>query len=183
MTTKDQILDKLWKIKALAEQGEEGEKEVAQKLLQKMMEAYNITDDDLSSEIVHDHEFYFEAKAPFAHRLLCQIAYSVFGDIDEKKGVYGYVKGPKNRVAVTCTDAEFVEIAARFDYYIRMLAADMKTLYKAFVMTNNIYPKDSLTKPNPKPTPQNNIDTAAISLSLVLEKHNYHKQIKGGSNE
>ena len=63
--SKEELLEKISKIKALAEWGVGGEKEVAQKLLQRLMEENNITDEDISSEVIKVREFWYEKNISF----------------------------------------------------------------------------------------------------------------------
>ena len=181
--SKEELLEKIAKIKALAERGVGGEKEVAQKLLQRLMEENSITDEDISSEVVKAHEFWYEKNIPFTTKLLAQIVYSVLGDIDDNKGMREYLHKTKGRVAILCTDAEYLEIVAKYEFYVYHLAEDMRLLYKAFIQTNNLYPPDGLTKPSTSCNPATKEDKQAAMLSMVLEKHEYRKQIEGGRKD
>ena len=180
---KEELLEKIAKIKALAERGVGGEKETAQRLLQRLMEENEITEEDISQDLVKIHEFLYEKNVPFTTKLLSQIVYSVIGDIDDQKGIYEYCHKTKGRVAIKCTDAEFLEIVAKYEFYVYHLAADMRLLYNAFVSRNNLYPRPELTKPSTKPNRMTEDDLKAAYLAMGLDKHEYLTQIEGGKKD
>ena len=55
MTERERLLEKLMKVKALADRGEGGERESAERTLAAMMERYGITEADLEDNQVSTH--------------------------------------------------------------------------------------------------------------------------------
>lgn len=179
---KEELLAKITKLKALAERGVGGEKETAQAMLDRLMQENDISEADISQDVVKDHEFYYEKNMPFTTRLLSQIAYSVFGDIDDDKGVYNYVHKSKGRACVRCTDLEFLEVVAKYEFYVYHLAADLKILYNAFVSRNHLYPPKELTKPSTNCHNMTEDERKAAFLAMSLDKHEFFKQIEEKNN-
>jgi hypothetical protein len=169
----------LQKVKALADRGIDGEKTNAEELLKKLMERYGITEEDISEDKIRDHELKIK-DIPMIKRLVGQIMYSVVGNIDNNNKIYEYRRDKKKRMCITCTDSNFIEIAARFEFYQEHWAHDIEIMYNAFVQSNLLFPPLELTKEKElgKMTED---DLKALNLAERLEKHEYLKRIEGGT--
>lgn len=169
-------LELLQKIKALVNAGVGGEAINAKKKLEELMKKYNITEEELSDEIIEK----FDIKVTgFAERkLLSQVVYSVCGDIDSKKGVWEYVNGKKNIRCVHCTKAEFLEIEAKFDFYKREFRLQQKYFLDSFIQANEIFPPREKTKPNDREYFLSEEDMKILKMSRGIEKSIFVKQIE-----
>lgn len=170
----------LKKIKKLAENGINGEKDNAQKILENIMKKYNITDEDLSEDLIKEFDICVNRNKIFEEELFHQICYSVFGNIDECKQVYYYTHN-KTKSSVTCTNAEFIEIEAKFDHYKRVLKKQLQLFYSAFVQAEEIFPPDNLVKEKIS-RDLTEEDMKVLSLAEKLDKHSYIKQIENKEN-
>ena len=68
MTERERILEKIKRVRALAERGVDGEKDSATALLDRMMEKYGITETELAEE--RREIAWFRYKTPLECRLL-----------------------------------------------------------------------------------------------------------------
>ena len=73
MTERERLLEKLMKVKALAERGEGGEKESAERTLAALMERYGVTEEALEDSKVSTH--WIRYKTTWEKKLLHQLAY------------------------------------------------------------------------------------------------------------
>ena len=74
---RQEILDKIMKVKALADRGSEGERANAEKMLSLLMTKYGITDEDIVSDKVD--MYMVDTENQLYIQLLVQIANSVAG--------------------------------------------------------------------------------------------------------
>lgn len=191
MSTVD-IIERLKKIKALAEKGTEGEKVSAQKLLETLMSKHGIKDEDLS---------YTETKG-YTFKCVGEMEIRLFGQIcahyEEMEGreikyltplhirkghktsfsrqiknMYNYKKG--DNCYVECTATDFVEIAAMFAIYKQNLEENLKTFYYAFLLKNGLLiTKGANTTPSDEEVSR---ATKALSMASGIDKAHYYKQI------
>lgn len=166
-------LELIKKIKALAEQGTGGEKFNAQQKLEELMKKYDISNDDLAVDILKD--FNFNVKREIDKKLLSQILYSVCGDIDERKGVYHCGK----KFFIRCTDAEFLEIDAKFDFYKKEYEKQAKLFYRAFIQANSIFPPKGLIREDHDFGGWTSEDYKVSVMALGIDKSNFYKRIEG----
>jgi len=120
------IIDLAKKLKALAEQGVGGEKENASAMLQRLMDKHGITIDSISNDVKKRR--WFTVKTTQL-KFLRQVVSSVIG------GDYSYFVHPnvKSEIAFELTDAEYIEVEAKFDFYWRKYKEDMEIFYSAFI--------------------------------------------------
>ena len=79
MTDREQLLQKVKKIQALAERGDRGEKESAAALLDRLMKRYGITEAEIAEE--RRGIAWFRFKTPLERKLLNQVIYTVTGRV------------------------------------------------------------------------------------------------------
>ncbi len=158
---RESIIERLLKIKALAEQGADGERSTAERLLNSLMEQYGISPEDLDSDVVEYHLAYIgDEKNDW--RLFFQIAHKLHegcpGKVkiaDLRKAPAGHKKvwaeaglGPKNsNVALHCTKAEFVEVMSTFEIYREDMHQQEDNFYYAYLDKNNLLMKPSGDQP------------------------------------
>jgi hypothetical protein len=161
--TKEEILDKIKKVKALADRGTEGEKANAEKMLKIMMDKYGIKDEDIVSDKV---EIYLiDTENQLFIQLLVQICNSVAGhdlkvfnlDRSPKKAKIelskmGYGDATAN-VAIECTKAQFIEIKMLFDIYKEDLKEQIDTFMYAYFSKNHLLAQPKEGAENKKATP------------------------------
>ena len=163
-------LELLQKIKALADFGVSGEKENAQKLLDKLMRKYKIKEEEISEETINIYPIKWRGFK--GRQLAVQVFFSIIEDLETRK-FYTF----KNRQAgeIHCTPAEFLEWQAKFKFYQYHLNKDLDVFYGAFVHRNKIFGKCTKADDSYKLTAE---DIQMLSLADRLQKHNYALQIE-----
>lgn len=136
---RERVLEKLGKIKALAEKGIGGEKETAMRMYAELCRKYDISDDEAQIEKVEER--WFSYRTDTEERLLRQVFYKVTGSTD----CYVYVGPYKRRKkrGVMCTRLEALEIELLFNFYREQLKAELEVFMGAFMSANSIYPDES----------------------------------------
>lgn len=173
MTTKEEIIEKVQKMKALAERGIGGEKENATQMVERMMEEYDITEDDLREDAVERRWLRFNSKDKYAKKLMAQIIYAVTG-----VGEY-WTRGRKAVAGVECTAAQEIEIASKYAFYYEAYLEDLEVFYSAFINKNGIFPE---TTDSDDDDEEREIDYEYLKkvqgMMKGMEKHDYHKQLE-----
>lgn len=129
-----QVLEKLKKIKALADRGIGGERENALKLYNELVEKYDIQNEDLEAEEIK--QYWFSYKNSLEKTLLIQVIYSVVGNSQ----VWRYKDGRRKKIGEYCTKAEAIEIEIRYNFYKDVLEKELDIFMNAFISANRIYP-------------------------------------------
>lgn len=177
MTEKEAILKKL---KALADRGEGGERENAAALLEKLMQKYGISEEELNRE--REQDYFFSYSQETERRLLSQLVYMVTG----KAGfgcVGSYTGRKRKKVGATCTAAQRLEIEAYFAFYNEAMKKELEVFYSAFASKNGLFPPESLVKPRRyDELTEEEIEeaTRAGMMAAGMERHHFRKQITAG---
>lgn len=133
--SKEKLVRRLKKILALAERGEGGEKDNAQRMLDALLEKHGISIEEIGSDEEKTCWFKYP-RGEFNRRLLFQVIYAVCGDRTIWKNSH-----KRNERAVECTEYERAQIQIRFDAYSRALPAELELAYDAFIQVNSIFPE------------------------------------------
>jgi hypothetical protein len=128
-------LELLQKLKALAERGEGGEKETAQKMLEKLMVKYGVEEADLSDDKLEDHDFRFHTK--YEKRILKQVMYKVADGRDTY--TYRYGDGSRTTYGITCTKAEALQIQIEYEFYVNLWYEELDFFLRAFIQKHSIF--------------------------------------------
>lgn len=131
--------ERLKKLRELALRGVGGEKEQAERLFQKLLKKYDLTEDCIGDDIIEDFMFTVHGKEQQA--LLIQVVYKVTGDngrcYDVRNRETGRTKS--SLIAVECTAAEKIEIDFLFDFYSRLWTKEKDAFFKAFIQKHQIF--------------------------------------------
>lgn len=136
---RDTRLERLRKIKSLAENGCGGEKESAFVLYDKLKRLYELSDEDVAGLELFNCDFKWRTE--LGKKLLYQIIYMVVGNAL----IYEYPR--KKKITVECTKPEEEEIRLCYSVYLPALERHIKDAYTAFVMTNDILPDADVRRP------------------------------------
>ncbi len=180
----EEILSLAKKLRALAEQGEGGEKDNAVDMLTKYCAKHNISLSDLESDIKKQREFSIPDEI-FAKKLFRQIAGHVVENVDilvYKRKSDDKIKGKKS-FFVNLTDAEFIEIDTKFNFYLAKFNEDVILFYRAFIHKNKLYVKSSDDSNDEKElTPQELEEINKIrNMMMGMESHKFLKQLENKS--
>ena len=130
------VKDKLLKIKALADKGCAGEAINAKLLLDKLLDKYNLTIDDLSGVELKNRRFNVPKNKMF---LFYHIVYNVIGKRAEDLFYYG-----KKTTAqyAKVTDFEYLEISSMANFHFRQLDKELrkqqKTITGAYIYKHSL---------------------------------------------
>lgn len=136
MSNKTELLNK---IKALAEAGSGGEREQAQRILEKLMRKYDIKDSDLSDNTI-DEITVFKFHGHDEEILIAQIIYKV----TNRRDLY-YIKniatGRKQKTVIRayCTPAQKIEIEFLFDFYVELWKKEKEFFLKTFIQKHRLF--------------------------------------------
>lgn len=181
MYSKERLLEKMKGLKALAERGVDGEKESAQRMLEKFMEKYGMTESDIGDEAVEIAWFRFQDFSEF--RLISQIIYMVMGDCDTYRKL-GKANRKHKALGVYCTAAERLEIELNIDFYKRAMQEELKLFYKAFMNKNNLFPPDGKARATTSSDELSREEALKLSFMMEgMEQHTIRKMIEGDNQD
>lgn len=191
MSKKEEIIQRIEKVRRLAKEGVDGEKQSAQLLLDSLMKRYGLTEEDFENEEKPTYH-YIKLEGAFAIKLFCQICGLQNREIKvwntESKGIKTMfrklaqldepTKG-KNTM-IECTNSEFVEIMAKYEIYQRSLDEHAKAFFYSFLLKNNLLaPSDG--KNGKEPTEEEvKMVERAIGMAAGVEQVQVYKQIGSG---
>lgn len=161
MTQRERLLEKLMKVKALAERGEGGERESAERTLASMMERYGISNDDLEDSRVSTH--WIRYKTTWEKKLLHQLAYMYLGEGHSFGCVGTYTGRSRKKVGIECTPAQYIEIEADFAFYSAVMEEEMGIFYSAFLQKNHLFLPPELARKNTEEEDAENLDLERIA--------------------
>ena len=131
--------ERLKKLQALAERGVGGEKETAQRKLEQLLKANNITLDELDGEKVSYYLFSYNGQ--HKAKLLRHCMYKVMG---AAAGIKFYrTQGTRQKIGIECTAAQKIEIELEYEFYSRVFDEEIADFMDAFIAKQNIYPEDA----------------------------------------
>lgn len=130
-------MDLIKKLRALAERGVGGEKEGAQKTLERLMKKYNIQEADLSEDVEEDHDFRYRNE--YEKLLLRQLFYKIVPEYKEKVYKYRSGRGSKTTIGVTCTKAQALQIQIEYDFYRALWKEEVDFFMDAFIQKHRIF--------------------------------------------
>lgn len=134
--TDSKKMELLKKLKALAERGEAGERDTAQRKLAELMEKYGVKDADLSDEKLDDAEFRY--KDAFEEKILQQTFYKV----NHERVVYVYTNSRKKVLVWRCTKAEAIQAGIEYEFFRDLWRDEVQLFLKAFIQKHSIFRTD-----------------------------------------
>lgn len=174
--TNDKVIELAFKLKALADRGEGGEKVNAKALLDKLLLKHGMTIDDLEVQDLKWQEFKVKL---FQREFFGHIVDNVLGIHwkqyqHEKKQILTYV---------FCTNLEAIEIEGKFEFYWRVFQNDIPAFRVAFVRKNGLFPKDPKYRNEMNFSEEERKEMMKVfELEALATKAAYRKQLKAGEN-
>lgn len=159
----------LLKLKRLSEDGVGGEKINAEKMLQHLMQKYNITDLDLEQDKI-EQRYIKISRLKIHQRLFMQVLSTFDITTHYGKGVHRWVD---------CTPSQHIEIEAKYNFYLNHFKKDFETFYLAFLQANHLFPKKSDNESEPT---RKQIDEwmRASKMSSGMDNYAFNKLIEVG---
>jgi len=121
----EQIIDRLKKIKTLADRGESGEAIAAKHQLDKLLEKYDVSIEQLMCEERSTRKFKVQARH---EQLFYQVCLFVAGN--KAKNMWHY-KGKRSGKYVDLTDSEYIDIEQLFEFHKKQFDKERKKLLKS----------------------------------------------------
>lgn len=179
MTERERLLEKLKKVRAIAERGVGGEKESAERTLAALMERYGITEEDLEDTKTSMHWIRYKTK--WEEKLLYQLAYMYLG-IGPAFGCMGtYTGRTRKKVWIECTVAQYIKIEADFAFYSAVME-EMGLFYQAFLQKNNLFPPPELAREMTEEEEKAGMDLDRIeklqAMMGGMDRHTRHKALE-----
>lgn len=181
---KQEILDRIRKIKALADAGIEGERDNAQRLLDELMQRYGITEEDLASETREPHFFTIDNPKTNSYdwKLLMQLAALIDPDFrimpinkEIRHLIRFHPEAKTSNIVMTCTRAQFIELTAKYTLYRKGWEENLETFFYAFLKRNELLIQATTAE---MPTTRELVRAERAQLMLRgIEKTVYHKQL------
>ena len=135
------ILEKLEKIKTLAERGVGGEKETALRIYEELKRKYDISPDEAESAMNKLERRWFSYRTELEEKLLLQIFYKVTGE--ETHFAYTGPYRHRKKRGVMCTEFEAAEIQMLFNFYREQMKEELEVFMIAFKYRNDLYPDET----------------------------------------
>ena len=183
MMDKESIIEKLRKIKALAENGVGGEVVAAQEALERLLKEYGLTWEDISDDKRQQYDFKYSNEREMA--LMMQVIVHLFGS---KSHVFktGRFNRKAKIVFLEMTKVEYLDMKDMWDYYRRewkkYLEKGMKELLSAYILKFDLY---DIT-PNPEDRPSEKLDFETMMrirmMSEGVDAAPFAKMIEDGKH-
>lgn len=172
---REALLAKLQSIQKLAERGVDGEQENAEALLAKLMEKYNISEDELSESTRKRYVFEFHGKDQ--KKILLQIIFKVTGECGYELKYTQSGRKVKTHLGAECTPSEKVEIEFLADFYTALWERERDAFLKAFIHKHKIY---SLREDAPKREMSDEEAEKLYALMRGMSDESPHRAIGDG---
>lgn len=190
--TKEEIIEKLKKLRRLADDGVDGEKDNARRRVEELMAKYGITEDDLADEKENIYTYYIDGI--FCWDLMKQIACVMNNDFkimylplvklprDVRATIKHYADGKKHNVVMTCTATMFIELTSKYEVLFNGLKKQADAFFYAFLDANDLLLRRS--KNTPEPTEEEmEMYKRASRMSLGIDKVNVFKQLEANNGK
>lgn len=171
------LRDRLRKILALAQSGEDGERTAARLMLDRLLLAHGLTMADIQDE-AKEKTWFKIGRSPEMKELINQI----YCKVTNRNRIEYYVYG--NEIAYMVTKVQAAEIRELFSVYAPALRKELKksrqVALDAFIHTNGIY-SDVGADSDPKELSDDELERIIVVAAYArnMEKTPVHRQIEG----
>lgn len=172
------LLELAKKLKALADKGIGGEKTNAIEMLEALCKKHNIRIEDLDQE--EKKEYFFKiniSDAKFFNQIVHGVNRSipVYGEFPKKHIKEYYLPG---NFAIDCTCYEYIEIEAKFNFYLALYKEEVDIFYTAFLKANDLLIVDDKSSDLGQWTEEELANyRRAVEMSGNIKKGEFAKQI------
>ncbi len=177
MENLEKVISLAKKMKELADRGDPGEKENAAEFLEQLLIKHNLTIEDVVGEKTTERSFKYEYNNTVHRKFVMQVIASVIGV--NRQFTYTLYSKASYRIdwVVDITDAEFIEISEKLEFFWPIYKKEHELFYGAFVQKNKLYTKDGKKKDEPlTPEEEEKIQKIMI-ISEGLDEHTLTKKL------
>lgn len=179
------IIERLKKIKELADRGTAGEAEAAKKLFRELSKKYNIEESDLYDN--RDTHYFFVLKNKTEEKMFCQCLAKVFGSKSNIFNSVYHFKDRKRKKFIVCKPQEYLIFKEFFEFHKEQykefekekLDQYKQKIYCAYLEAHDIYdstPKDR--EENKNIDFDTIMDIIKLSEQAKKETITYNKQLQ-----
>lgn len=162
------------KIKELVERGDPGEKEAAERALEKYLQKNDLTMEDIAEVPMQEYGIVSTKENA---KFIRQVIASVIG----QPSVRGRWKRGRT-IYFKSTYAEYVEINDRVNHFLKSYLEEQEIFYSAFIQKNHLYANPDLDDEEEERKPMTPEEKARIwkILQMVgaIETPNYYKKLQ-----
>ena len=175
----EELKAKLLKMKALAERGQGGEREIADRMIKELAEKYNLSLDFIGN--MSERRFHINFSEVWQRDLFRQLAglmrVEKCGSRSADKLKLHYYVRSSRKCFMVCTELEWLELTAKYSVLREDYKRQLTNFYLAFIIANDLL--------LPCATDERNMTTSeekkwhyAIRLSKGIERTKLHKQLE-----
>jgi hypothetical protein len=147
------IIEKLKKVKELADRGEAGEALVAREKLHILLNKYGLSIEDLEDVQIHQYKFKYVTAAEMDIIIQCLTKV-----LDKPRLSYSYYKDKKKEFFVKMTEWQYIEAKGLIEFHVKQfrkeLKAQMKALVSAYVNKHDLFSQTKSDDPGREMTPE-----------------------------
>lgn len=170
---------KLLKMKALAERGEGGERDVAERMIEEIAARYGLSLEFLDT--AHERRFYINFTTSWQRGIFAQLMGLMrierYGDRNADKLNLWHMRGSSKLACHTvCTEEEWLELCAKYEVLKRDYKRQHDAFYRAFLIANDLlmpYNPD-----NPPSKAECDLYDVAESVANGITKSKLHRQLE-----
>ena len=168
------IVEKLKKIKELADRGEAGEALAAKEKLHNLLSKYGLSIEDLEDVKISSYKFKYVSVAE--RQIIIQCLAKV---LDQPRMTYSWHKNKKKEFFVEMTEWQYIEATVLINFHIKLFRKELKTQIGALVTAYNIK-HDLFPKTSSVETKELSDEERArlIAIYQSLEDNLFQKQLK-----
>jgi len=171
------IIEKLKKIKKLAEEGFDGEMQAAVYLLNQQLKKHNLTIDDLQDEV--EKERCFTAIGDNERFALLMCCLKVIG-IDRSYGLK-YYRGELKKQYISLTEIEYIDISQMFDFHKKNMKKEFEKMVldfqKSYQYKHGLYASENSEKHKSNYKPSYSEWLKIKQFADNMDDNFFHKQI------
>ncbi len=174
----DKVKSLINKLHELAKRGVDGEKDNAASMLDALLKKHGLTIDDIEKDDVEYHKLTFKFGEE-QYMIIRHCTYYVIGTTVDFYGVYKGNRRIKNKVAIKCTLAQFLEIQAMSEFYWNEYLKERELFLHAFIQRNRLFPAD-VNKVDIDSIEGEEFErlSRVVELSKSIKNNSFHKQLK-----
>lgn len=133
----ESLVDKLKKIKELADRGAENERDVALRMLNDMLKKHNMSISDLneSNEIMREFRYSDDDEK----KIIKQVIYS----FSHKQEIFQKANSRVKVIFSKFNNIKYAEAVLKIDFFINAFREEKKLFIRGFINKNDIFPTDS----------------------------------------
>jgi len=168
----DSIINQIKKVKELAENGIDGEKENAKSLLEKLLKKHKVSLEELVDIQTKQYKFCYKTKFERSILFQCLAKYANINTYRNCLNNRGKLQ--KNTISVELTPLQFLDVSASSKYYVKLFTKEMDLFFTAFISKHHIFrEKQDGDEENNKSVLTEEESMAIVNMMRAMKDDNY----------